>query len=58
MSDGRLRLRPQYVIKAPSAGVVEKVMYRVGDNVSKNALLVHMQSAEGDEGATEDSETD
>ena len=48
---------PQYVIRAPSAGVVDKVMYKVGDNVAKNALLVHMQAEEGekdDAGGSED----
>lgn len=30
----------QYVIKAPKSGVIEKVLYHKGDNVSKNTVLL------------------
>ena len=50
--------RRQYVIKAPATGVVEKVMYRVGDNVAKNALLVHMQQEEAGGSAADSPDTD
>lgn len=37
---------PQYVIKASSAGVVEKILYTPGQSVAKNAALVKLQETE------------
>ena len=37
----------QYVIRAPKSGVIEKVAFKVGDNVAKGALLVHMEGGNG-----------
>lgn len=36
----------QYVIKASSAGVVEKILYTPGQSVAKNASLVKVKEAE------------
>jgi len=53
-----IAMKMEYVIKAPTTGVIEKVMFRVGDNVAKNALLVKMQSeaASEDAAAADDSD--
>lgn len=49
----------QYVIRAPKAGVIEKVFYKVGDTVSKGAALVHFKeeetSSENDNGSDSES---
>lgn len=41
------------MIKAPKDGVIEKVLFRAGASVAKNALLVKMQ---GSEDADEDTD--
>nr|CAG4643783.1 EOG090X02EP [Lepidurus arcticus] len=35
-----IAMKMEYVIRAPHDGVIEKVLYKVGDNVAKNAALV------------------
>jgi len=41
-----IAMKMEYVIRAPEAGTVKKVFYKVGDNVAKNAALVKFVSAE------------
>ena len=40
------RLLFQYIIRAPEAGVIDKVPFKVGDSVAKGAMLVHMVANE------------
>ena len=39
-----IAMKMEYVIRAPEAGIVEKVFFKVGDNVAKNAALVQLLS--------------
>lgn len=39
-----IAMKMEYVIKAATAGVVEKLPYKVGDNVAKNAELVKIKA--------------
>nr|CAG4640690.1 EOG090X02EP [Eulimnadia texana] len=41
-----IAMKMEYVIKAPQSGIVEKVHYKVGDNVAKNAALVKFVPSE------------
>ncbi|KAI9555728.1 hypothetical protein GHT06_018243 [Daphnia sinensis] len=41
-----IAMKMEYVIRAPEAGVIEKVNYKVGDSVAKNAALVRFVSAD------------
>lgn len=41
-----IAMKMEYVIRAPKAGVIEKVNYKVGDSVAKNAALVRFVSAD------------
>ena len=41
-----IAMKMEYVIRAPSAGVIEKVNYKVGDSVAKNAALVRFVSTD------------
>lgn len=41
-----IAMKMEYVIRAPEAGVVKKVFYKVGDNVAKNAALVKFELAD------------
>ena len=43
-----IAMKMEYVIKAPRAGVVQKVNARVGDFVAKNTVLVHFEGEEGE----------
>jgi hypothetical protein len=38
----------QYVIRAPRAGKVEKILFKPGSTVSKGTALVHFASLEGE----------
>jgi len=40
-----IAMKMEYVIRAPEAGIVKKVSYRVGDSVAKNAALVQFELA-------------
>nr|CAG4642359.1 EOG090X02EP [Evadne anonyx] len=40
-----IAMKMEYVIRAPEAGIVKKVFYKVGDNVAKNAALVKFELA-------------
>ncbi|XP_064455348.1 methylcrotonoyl-CoA carboxylase subunit alpha, mitochondrial-like isoform X2 [Ornithodoros turicata] len=41
-----IAMKMEYVIKASADGTVEKLLYKIGDNVSKNAHLVKIKSDE------------
>lgn len=41
-----IAMKMEYVIRAPESGVVEKIPYKVGDSVAKNASLVRLVPAE------------
>lgn len=41
-----IAMKMEYVIRAPETGIVEKVNYKVGDSVAKNAALVRFVSAD------------
>lgn len=40
-----IAMKMEYVIRAPESGIVEKVNYKVGDSVAKNAALVRFVSS-------------
>nr|CAG4649155.1 EOG090X02EP [Scapholeberis mucronata] len=41
-----IAMKMEYIIRAPEAGTVEKVFYKVGDSVAKNAALVRIVSVD------------
>lgn len=41
-----IAMKMEYIIRAPEAGTVEKVFYKVGDSVAKNAALVRFVSVD------------
>lgn len=44
--DGKTRLHDQYVVSAPLAGLVRRIVLREGDRVSAGALVASMQPAQ------------